>query len=72
MSTHLEWIHAGLTLPSLMNEADVEEYADDGNDAMEVGVHLGDTDGAVLYGTPSQIHDYLIRAMHLVETQWLF
>jgi len=70
MSTHLEWVHAGYTRPALMNAEDLGEYADDGNEAGDVGLYLGDSDGAVLYGTPDQLRVYLTLALARVNNQW--
>ena len=70
MSMHLEWVHAGKTRPYLMEKADIAEWADDGNEAGDVGLYLGDSDGAVLYGTPDQLRVYLTWALSRVNKQW--
>jgi len=66
MTDHIEWIEA--TYPPLAYTArELEDLADDGNPDGDMGLRLGESDGAMLYGTVHEMVAWLERAVLEVE-----
>ena len=66
MSNHIEWVEATYP-PTAYLPAELTDLADDGNPDGDMGLRLGESDGAMLYGTVHEIVVWLEWAVREVE-----
>lgn len=73
MGVHNEWVSTEAASVIILSAEDLDEMADDDNDARHVGISIGDGDGAVFYGTALEVQALMVRALkaanELVESE---
>lgn len=64
MSQHFEWAHYPSEHPAFGNPSWVEDYADDGNEAGDWAIIIGE---CVIYGQPAQLRELITRLSDLAD-----